>query len=267
VQRRQAELEKSVAALYERGAETSLDWILAEAEYLVFAANQRLALEGDVDTAAAALRSADERLEAADHPNLIPVREQLIKDIGALEAVNLPDSEGLALYLAEVVGRVADLPTKPIADLGPPFSSVKNEEHVVDNWRNLLGAVWDDLVNLVEVKDAELPDSVLFDPELRYFLQQNLRLELASARLAVLRRDTANLRASTSLLKRLLTTYYDVDDAAVGAIVKRLDAAATVELAPELPDIAGSLDKIRGYRAAQARSSGEALPVATRGAP
>jgi uroporphyrin-3 C-methyltransferase len=263
---KQAGLEKSLRALYSRDVQTSIDWILAEAEYLVLAANQRLVLEGDVETATAALRSADERLRAADHPDLIPIREQLIKDIAALDAVNVPDAEGLAIYFAEATARVGDLPTKPIADLGTPFSSVKNEEYTAENWRILLSAVWSDLIDLVEVKDAELPDSVLFDPEMRYFLQQNMRLELASARLAVLRRDTANLRASTSLLKRLLTTYYDVEDAAVSTIVQRLDAAGTVELAPELPDIAGSLDMIRGYRGGRAHA-GSPSPLAARSVP
>ena len=255
VRRAQAGLEKSVGALYERETQSPVDWILAEAEYLVFAASQRLALEGDVKTAAAALRGADERLQTANDPDLTPIREGLVQDIAALEAVNLPDTEGLAIYFAEVISRVDDLPTKPIANLGPPFSSTKNEKYTVENWRNVLNAVWSDLVNLVQVKDAELPDSVLFDPELRYFLRQNLRLELASARLAVLRRDTASLRVSTSLLKRFLTTYYDIDDAAVSAIVQRLDGASKVELAPELPRITGSLDKIRQYRRARAHDS------------
>lgn len=244
----QADLRRSVSALYEKETQTSVDWVLAEAEYLVLAATQRLALERDIDTAIAALRAADQRLRSADHPDLIPIRDQLIKDITALEGVNRADVEGLALYLAKTIDQVDDLPTKPIAEEITPFATVREGEYAATDWRRLGYAIWSDLVDLVEVKDADLPDSVLFDPELRYFLRQNLKLELASARLAVLRRDRANLDASVALIKRLLGSYYDGNDAGVKSIAARLDEAATLELKPQLPNISGSLDVIRRQR-------------------
>lgn len=245
----QADLRRSVSALYEKETQTSVDWVLAEAEYLVLAATQRLALERDIDTAVAALRAADQRLRSVDHPDLIPIRDQLIKDITALEGVNRADVEGLALYLARTIDQVDDLPTKPIAEEVTPFATVRDGEYAAADWRRLGYAIWSDLVNLVEVKDADLPDSVLFDPELRYFLRQNLKLELASARLAVLRRDRANLEASAALIKRLFKAYYDENDAGVKSITARLNEAVTLELKPQLPNISGSLDVIRRQRA------------------
>ncbi len=245
----QADLRRSVSALYEKETQTSVDWVLAEAEYLVLAATQRLALERDIETAIAALRAADQRLRSADHPDLIPIRDQLIKDITALEGVNRADVEGLALYLAKTIDQVDDLPTKPIAEEVTPFATVRDGEYAAADWRRLGYAIWSDLVDLVEVKDADLPDSVLFDPELRYFLRQNLKLELASARLAVLRRDRANLAASAGLIKRLFEAYYDESDAGVKSIKARLDEAVTLELKPQLPNISGSLDVIRRQRA------------------
>jgi uroporphyrin-3 C-methyltransferase len=245
----QADLRHSVSALYAKETQTSVDWVLAEAEYLVLAATQRLALERDIDTAIAALRAADQRLRSADHPDLIPIRDQLIKDITALEGVNRADVEGLAIYLAKTIDQVEALPTKPIAEEVTPFSTVRDGEYAAADWRRLGYAIWSDLVDLVEVKDADLPDSVLFDPELRYFLRQNLKLELASARLAVLRRDRANLEASVGLIKRLFAAYYDENDAGVKSIAARLDEAAKLELKPQLPNISGSLDVIRAQRA------------------
>lgn len=244
----QGDLRRSVSALYERELQTSVDWILAEAEYLVLAATQRLALERDVDTAIAALRAADQRLRSAAHPDLIPIREQVIADVTALEAVSLPDIEGLAIYIAKTIDRVDTLPTKAIAEEAIPVTGVRSGEYKAEDWRRLAYAVWSDLVDLVEVKDADLPDSVVFDPKLRYFLRQNLKLELASARLAVLRRDRANLAASVGLVKRVLEAYYDVNDAGVATIIKRLDEAAALELNPALPNITGSLDLIRKHR-------------------
>jgi uroporphyrin-3 C-methyltransferase len=252
----QSDLQRSVSALYEKETQTSVDWVLAEAEYLVLAATQRLALERDVDTALAALQAADQRLRSADHPGLIPIRDQLIQDIIALESVNLPDVEGFALYLAKTIAQVDELPSKPVAEEIAPFVTVREGEFEAKDWRRLGYAMWSDLVDLVEVKDAEMSDTVLFDPELRYFLQQNLKLELASARLAVLRRDRANLEASVGLINRLLEAYYDTAQASVASISKRLNEAAALDLAPRLPSITGSLEVIRQHRQARSASIG-----------
>ena len=256
----QAGLTDSVKALYARDQQLALDWVLAEAEYLVLAASQRLALERDVRTARAALKAADDRLRTADHPDLIPLREQLTRDIAALDAVALPDVEGLALYLAEAVARVDALPTKPIADLDMSFAHTREETLSTQNWRGLARAVWADLLSLVEVKDGELPDGVLFDPELRYFLEQNLRLELASARLAVLARDTENFRAAGRLVGDLLTRYYATDDAAVAALLGWLAQQRALELDPEVPPISGSLDALRSARTAARETVPDATP-------
>ncbi|MGE0485140.1 MAG: uroporphyrinogen-III C-methyltransferase [Gammaproteobacteria bacterium] len=246
---RQDELAESVKALFTRDAEISLDWVLAEAEYLVFAATQRLALERDVATATAALRAADQRLAAAKHPDLTALRAQLTQDIAALEAVAQPDIEGLALWLAEAQRRADDLPTRPIAALDSGFRATSAAAPAeAGGWRGTARALWSDLVSLVQVEDGELSDSVLFDPKLRFLLRQNLRLELASARHAALRRDDDNFRASNAQVVHLLDTYYDTDDGGVQGIVRHLKDVAGLELAPALPDISGSLDAVRGLR-------------------
>ncbi|MGR8946547.1 MAG: uroporphyrinogen-III C-methyltransferase [Gammaproteobacteria bacterium] len=250
----QRQLQQSVASLYEKESQSSLDWVLAEAEYLVLAANQRLALEGDINTAIAALKAADQRLGSADHPDLIPIRDQIIEDAAALEAVKLPDIEGLAIYLAKVIAQVKDLPTKQVPDPVKPFSGTKNLGDEAKDWRHVANAVWTDLVELVEVKDAALPDSVSFDPELRYFLQQNLRLELASARLSALRRDGQNFRASVDLIENMFTEFYDTSATNVKSILGRLSEAKNYEFEPALPKITASLDVIRAHIRNQPKS-------------
>ncbi|MEM7468020.1 MAG: uroporphyrinogen-III C-methyltransferase [Pseudomonadota bacterium] len=247
----QGQLQQSLSSLYEKEDQSSLDWVLAEAEYLVLAANQRLALEGDINTAIAAMKAADQRLGSADHPDLIPIRDRIIEDATALEAVKLPDIEGLAIYLAKVIEQVKDLPTKQVADALKPFSGTKNLGEDEKDWRNVANAVWTDLVELVEVKDAALPDSVTFDPELRYFLQQNLRLELASARLSVLRRDGQNFRASVGLISNMLEEFYETSATSVKSIIERLDEAKGLEFEPALPKITASLDVIRAHMRAR----------------
>lgn len=249
VAQHQDALQTELRELSERGNMAETDWLLAEAEYLILAATQRLALERDASTARAALQAADSRLSGAGEPALLDLREQLARDIAALDGVALPDIEGLALKLAAAITQSEDLPTKPIAGTKSSFTRIDDEQLSADNWRGVLRAIWNDLVNLVEIKDRELPDGVLFDPKLRYLLEQNLKLEFANARLAVLGRDTGNFRESVKLIARQLDQYYDQEDARVAALQSLLAADGTMELEPEIPNIAGSLEAVRAARA------------------
>ena len=243
-------IEQRVKSLAANGGEQKLDWVLAESEYLILAASQRIALEHDAATAHAALVAADSRLQSAGESSLTPLREQLARDMQALAAVTQPDIEGWALKLAAQMSQVATLGTKPIAARGDAGESRSETKLGADHWRDVLRAMWNDLLGLVEVKDAKLPDDVLFDPQQRYALEQNLKLELSAARLALLERDTANFRAALDILQELLARYYDAEDGAVAALSAMLKEARGVELVPALPNASASLDAVRAARQA-----------------
>ena len=252
------ELARSLHSLAVQGGDKPLDWVLAECEYLILAASGRLALEHDVARARAALLAADQRLRAVDHPAVDVLRERLATDLQALAAVAVPDIEGLSLKFAAHIRKVDILHTKPIAAVDTSLGHVRQPPVTPDNWRGALRAMWDSLVSLVEIKDGELPDSVLFDPKLRYFLEQNLKLELSSARLAILQRDTANFRVAVELVQSVLERYFDPQDAAVKSLADMLVEVRGVELAPTLPDVSASLDAVRAAR--EALAAPHALP-------
>ena len=244
------ELARSLHALAAQGGDKSRDWVLAECEYLILAASQRLALEHDVASARAALLAADQRLRAIDHPAVGALREMLAGDLQALAAVAVPDIEGLSLKFAAHIRKVDILQTKPIAEVDTSLRHARQVSVARDNWRGVLRAMWDSLISLVEIKEGELPDSVLFDPKLRYFLEQNLKLELSSARLAILQRDTANFRVAVEIVQDALEHYFDPQDAAVKSLADMLAEVRGVELAPTLPNISASLDAVRVAREA-----------------
>lgn len=251
-------LERSLQSLAVQGGGRPLDWVLAECEYLILAASQRLALEHDVASARAALLAADQRLRAIDHPAVRVLRERLAADLQVLAAVAVPDIEGLSLKFAAHIRKVEMLHTKPIAAADTSLRHVRQAPVTPDNWRGVLRGMWDSLVSLVEIKDGELPDSVLFDPKLRYFLEQNLKLELSSARLALLQRDAANFRVAVEIVQAALERYFDPQDAAVKSLADMLVEVRGVELAPTLPDISASLDAVRAAR--EALAAPHALP-------
>lgn len=241
--------------LTERERMDNFDWAMAEVEYLTIVAMQRLNLTHDVDTALTALEAAAQRVKDIKNPGLIPVREQLTSDINALRAVPETDVAGMALYLGDLITRAEQLPLidssvsrqRPADDTG---------EAPVEGWRGVASAVWDELRQLVVIQREDDPPTELLAPDERYFLYQNLRIELASARAAALRRDTRNLRTSIELIQDWLKRYFNTDAEAVANIQESLAQMATVELQPELPDVSGSLESVRAWQRQRAEASG-----------
>lgn len=247
-------------------------WVLREVHYLLTVAEQRLRLDRDVATATAALESVDRRLADRGDPALIPVREKVIADLNALRAVAPVDTSGLTLTLADLLTRVEKLPLKagdvePQANAAPDGGdgTAAGEWQAVD-WRQALRRIWTDLVRLVDIKSMEVPDDVIFDPGKRYLLQQNLRLELAAARLEVLRGDTANFRATLARVDGLLERYYDTRSPEVAGMRATLAPMAGLELSPELPSLQDALELVRRQLSTTTRAAEnvnvEAAPAA-----
>ncbi len=243
-------VKSTLAAHASEAAALERTVVLAEVEALLFTASQRLALRGDVRTALAAVDAADRRLGVGSDPALVPLREQLTRDRAALAAVPRPDVEGTALYLAEAAFRLGNLELRTFGEPPPGVAPPATGSRA--GWRGLLDRIWQDLKSLVEIKDAAPPDSIAFDPGLRAFVEQNLRLELAAARLALLDHDGGNLRAATTLIVQTLDRYFDAADPDVQDLRTRLAAAAVLDLAPPLPTLDESLALVTALRATTA---------------
>jgi len=243
-------LERALSGLYEREDKSDLDWVLAEVEYLLTAANQRLLIEADVGTAIAAVRAADRRIRELGDPTLTALRERLTADLNALRAVPEPDLTGMALELGDFLGRVPDLPLARVDFAAADAAREAAPDPAAAGWRGLLGRMWADLVDLVDVERLDVPDAVLTDPSGRRQLLETLRMELAGARLAVLRRDGANLHTSAERVIALLRDYFDTADAGVASMLETLERLRAIKLRPELPALDGSLDAVRRLRSA-----------------
>lgn len=248
VSAKQAELSNELSTLRQQSSQGNLDWALAEVEQLLIIASHRLLLESDVNTALAAMQAADRRLKDIAETRLLAVRRQLMTDINSLASIQAVDISGLAMYLADIVNRVQGLPLHATQIVEPKVSETNVEQQKVADqpaWKRLLGLMWSELKGLVIIsKQGEAVEIALL-PEQAYYLRQNLSLQLQSARLSVLRRDTDNLRASIVLIRAWMQKYFDGSDAEVNNILESLTQMAEIELHPGLPDISSSLESLR----------------------
>ncbi|MDN5863026.1 MAG: uroporphyrinogen-III C-methyltransferase [Salinisphaera sp.] len=252
----QRQISEAIQATLERFAQrermNNSDWAMAEVEQLAILAMHRLTLGHDVASSRAALEAAARRVKDIHNPGLVPVRKQLTSDINALRAVPEVDIAGIALYLADLITRAEQLPlASDSLNREQPVGSGAADAPVSD-WRGVLAAIWGELRQLVVIQREDAPPAELLAPDERYYLYQNLRVELANARNAALRRDTRNLRVSIELIQDWLARYFNTDAEAVANIQDSLGKMATVDLSPELPDISGSLEAVRAWQQRQA---------------
>ena len=86
--------------------------MIADAEYLLMVANERLHLVADVKTSLLALEAADQRLRESGDPGVFKVRDALAKEINILKKSEAPDIVGLSSRLRAVEDLVYDMPLR-----------------------------------------------------------------------------------------------------------------------------------------------------------
>ncbi len=222
------------------------DLAVAEVEQLMIMAIHKLTLERDVNTALAALEAADRRLASLDEPELLNTRSQLAADMNALRSVNQVDTSGLSLHLSDLLDRVGDLPLNkiPVVESSPVNQP---DDAARPAWQRLLLAVWQEFRGMIVVTRTGNNAQATLLPDESWFLYHNLRLQLETARLAVIRQDTKSLHTAMQAVSRWLTDYFDTSDNSVATMLLTAEKMAGLELAPELPDISSSLETLHVF--------------------
>jgi uroporphyrinogen III methyltransferase / synthase len=202
------------------------EWTLAEVEQMISAASQQLQLTGNVPLALFALQSADTRLAASNGPQVIAVRKAIAQDIDKLKATPNIDLAGLAIKLDDVIGQLDSLPLAgetPVAQASPHASTpadvgklaaATGEPRWKAWWRTFSSGIAQQLTSLVQVRRIDNADAMLVAPDQGYFLRENLKLRLLSARLALLSRDEALMNSDLQAADRALAHYFDSSAAA-----------------------------------------------------
>ena len=221
------------------------EWLHAEAAYLLRLANQRLQLEGDVDGAAALLRTADARLVDADNPALTPVREAIANELAALDAVPQVDRTGLYLALNAQQERISSLRLSQEIEEQAVTSSI--EQPPTGTFQRQLARFGEELKDLVVVRHHDEALEALITPEQESYLRQSLRLVLEQTQLALLNEEKELYDASIDKALQLLNDYYDTTREETQSVIARLQELKEAEVKPELPDISASQQELARF--------------------
>lgn len=228
------------------------EWLLTESERLLVIANHRVQMARDTRSALFALRTADQQLKLIVNPDVLPVRQQVAREIGLLEAIEKADINGIALRLGAMAEGVDRLPlaldVRPPKSRAAPAGAEKKDSEAAGTeggWRAALRRFWQDLFGLVRLRTDIEAQKPLLPPEQQYFLRENLRLMLYGAQNALLQGAVPVYQQDVRTSVRWIKEYYDVNAHAVSATLAELERLAGMKLAAEPPDISGSLETLR----------------------
>ncbi|RUR30446.1 hypothetical protein ELY33_10395 [Vreelandella andesensis] len=238
-------LDNVLAQLSQEQETDERDWLHAEAAYLLRLANQRLQLEGDVEGAAALLRTADARLVDADNPALTPVRREIASELAALDAVPQVDRTGIYLALNAQQERIAGLRLSQEIEERAVTSSI--EQPPTGTFQRQLARFGEELKDLVVIRQHDEALETLITPEQESYLRQSLRLILEQSQLALLKEEQDLFEASIDKSLTLLNGYYDTEREETQSVIARLEELKQTQVQPELPDISASQQALAGF--------------------
>lgn len=279
-----AMLETRYADLHnQRGALESLyndlsvsrdETALAEVEQMLLNAAQQLQLSANVRAALIAMQSADARLQRIGRPSFNDLRKTIGQDMDRLRTLPNVDITGINHQLTKLIAAVDELPlayqqrvadeklfsghpNEPIAQMVPPKSEGSFDEaqdrHLAGNTdetsgQKLLREIWQEVKQLVRVENTGKDELPLLLPNQEFFLRENLKLRLLSARIALLSRDEVVFRQELKTTLQWTARYFDTRSPAGSAMLAGMKRLAASGISVELPDLSPSLQAVRNYR-------------------
>lgn len=274
-----AEMQSHQLAMQTMYQELSLvrdDRLLAEIEQNVSIAAQQLQLAGNVEAALIALQGSEARLAKSAQPQFLPLRKLIVRDIERLKALPGADISGIALRLDTLLNAVPGMPlafeqrpapatrSKPEknvekkagagqAEPEKPESAIPSEPTFEKMIRAWLGELWQELRQLVRIERIDRTDPGLLAPRETFFLRENLRLRLLSARLALLARDGRSFRSDLKQADDWLGHYFDTNAPAVQDAQATLKSLIKLDVMRDPIDLNETLSALRNFKLARDR--------------
>ena len=225
------------------------DWLLAESEYLLRLASQRLLMDRDVPSAIALIQSADDILADAGGLKIFELRASLAEDLASLGAVAELDTEGIFLRLNALISRVDVLQQRQLTyqkDVqAPPETQVDGGITLMQRLTGMLSAIGDQIAGLVDYRVSDERIRPVLPAKEEYYLRQNLVMKYQLAQLALLRGKHEIFVASLGDARVWVSRYFDDQDVETSAVLTTLNDLENIDITREIPDVSVSLRLVR----------------------
>ena len=231
-------------------------WLLAETEYLLRLANQRLIMAGDVAAAQSLLSSADNILREMDDVGLHPVRAAVAADVAAVRAVPTVDIEGIYLRLSalsEQAGRLVIFQLPKREAQPAPVEAVDWKGRLRQGYEAALAKLSD----YVAIRRRDVPMQTLMDPQWEGLVRQNLRMLLEQSQVALLSGNQALYTESLQRAQHWVAEFIASDEAASRAMAREITQLTTMQVAVAKPDISRSLQALNAVMEQRLQHGGD----------
>lgn len=235
----------ALESVYQDLARSQDERLLADIEQPLLLADQQLQMAGNVRAALLGLDAAEARLARMKKPQFERLREAIARDAARLKLMPAADVLGINARIDALLRNVDEL--KLDTEPEPAAKPAPAPDAGPVDWMGRLGReTWAEIKQLVRIRRIDNPNLELLSPGQTYFLRQNLKLRLLSARLAVLQRDEGVFRADVAAAREWVERYFRRSDPISIAVVKELKAMETMPVALQNADLRESLKVLRG---------------------
>lgn len=260
ISRLQEQLTQQQERIQALASTDNSDWLLAELEYLLRLANQRILMGGDSSGAEALLAAADQIVRELDDSALFPVRQAIASDLLAIRALAATDVEGLYLRLAALAAQVDKLPLFNAPTLNTDRNWSEEASSAIEASAPDADAPWLERVQhsfalaLKKLADvlgirvrSDLEVEALLPPQEIFYLRQNLHLMFQQAQSALLSGQEQVYQSSLDSAREWLAKYFQLAGQSTQAVLNDLEQLQKVTVSQPMPDISGSLRALKVY--------------------
>ncbi|MCB5185680.1 uroporphyrinogen-III C-methyltransferase [Methylobacillus gramineus] len=245
--------QESLQTLYLELVNNHDERVIAEVEQLLAIANQQLQLAANIKPALLALQTADSRLQHMDSPLAIQLRKAIAKDIQRLQELPLIDVIGMSLKLENLTESIDKLPL--VSDRHPkpmlPEALLDDENQL----RKLAREVWEDLKQMIRLERVDRAEPPLLAPDQTFFLRENIKLHLLTARIALLQHDENTYRADLDATDQWIKGHFDLRENATKTALTTLKQLSASNIVIQVPDISETLGLVSKYKLTLERSN------------
>lgn len=242
--------QEVLQTLYNQLAENRESTAVAEVEQLLNIANQQLQLAGNVKSALLALQAAQQRLQSLDLPRAIALRETLNLEIENLRELPQVDVISMSAQLTQLSELCSTLPL--ISERQPTLNAAITQQSSKAEQFNAVQrfgfAIWNDIKNLITVERIDKPEPPLLAADHAFYLRENLKLRLLTARIALLQHDEATYKADLNTVSGWLNQYFDTKHPNTIKAFNMLKRLSSNNISIELPQLTDSLAAVNRYK-------------------
>lgn len=238
----------ALETLYQAMSSSHDQTALADVEQMLLIAGQQLQLSANVKASLIALQHAEDRLQRLNQSGFGDLKTRIRQDIERLRALPEIDIPAINQQLDQLIVSADNLPlTQEVhlhsTDAATTADSVPNGNAWQLFWREL----WQEVRSLVRIENTQLDEIPLLAPSQTFFLRENLKLRLLSARLALLSRDEDSFKRELKASQQWLKRYFDNSAPATIQSTASLQKLSALPIAQEMPDISASLALARKH--------------------